>query len=133
MLTLQEVFDKSVGALLKQGCRSLLAEPIPPKEPVQAVTTCAYRGIEGAKCAVGHLIDDAHYSPAFEGCGVYDERVSSALASSSVPESAQGLLCDLQGIHDETPVAEWPVAFRRVARRLSLQSDVIAAFEKATP
>lgn len=47
--TLQELFDRVVTALIRQGRPSLND------------SACAYRGDDGAKCAVGHLISDEVY------------------------------------------------------------------------
>lgn len=46
-MTLQEIFDKSVGQIIKQGVLSRKANGM-----------CAYRGDGGMKCAVGALMDD---------------------------------------------------------------------------
>lgn len=58
----QKYFDKAVAGLASQGF-------------VQSTGTsmfgdCAYRGINGLKCAVGHLIDDSEYDPEYEGSSV---------------------------------------------------------------
>lgn len=47
----QEVFTKVATHLLKQGRRALFAEK-------NGFRSCAYRGDNGTKCAVGCLIKD---------------------------------------------------------------------------
>ena len=46
-MTLQEIFDISVGQIIKQGGLSRKANGM-----------CAYRGVGGMMCAVGALMDD---------------------------------------------------------------------------
>jgi hypothetical protein len=59
MLTKQEIFTKVYVALRERGfTRAVLEE--------NNVTVCAYRGDVGP-CAVGILMTDEEYSPAFEG------------------------------------------------------------------
>lgn len=59
-LTHQQIFDKALSGVRQQG------------GPSRADNggLCAYRGADGRKCGVGHLIDDAHYSPTIESLGV---------------------------------------------------------------
>jgi hypothetical protein len=74
---------------------------------------CAYRGDDGMKCAVGVLIDDAHYSESFDmgGFPVWDESVAMAVEA-SLGEKLDALnmtfLSELQKIHDVQPVSAWP-------------------------
>lgn len=65
-MTDQEIFNTVVRALHAQGGPS--RRPPQPGEP----NTCMYRGPNGRKCAVGHLIRDEDYSPAIEGHGLRD-------------------------------------------------------------
>ena len=59
-LTLQQIFDKAVSGIIKQGCLSLTVQSGP----------CWYRLVKegGAvvSCPVGHLIPETHYTPDFE-------------------------------------------------------------------
>ena len=59
----QAVFDKVVKHLLTQKRRS------------ESKRGCAYRGEDGAMCAVGCLISDKAYDPEIEGHSVYCLRV----------------------------------------------------------
>lgn len=60
MLTLQQIFDKALFAIRAQGGPSMRET-----EP----ELCAYRGANGAKCAIGHFIPDSAYDPAFDVVG----------------------------------------------------------------
>lgn len=53
----QIVFDIAAEALLKQGKKSCDVDG----------DLCLYRGPNGVRCAIGHLIPDAQYSPMMEG------------------------------------------------------------------
>lgn len=53
----QEIFNKAIRALHAQ----------PQKSYDEFTGTCFYRGPEGIKCAIGHLIPDEEYNPKFEG------------------------------------------------------------------
>ncbi len=53
---------------------------------------CAYRGVDGCKCAVGHLIADEEYRPEMEG---------TCLDSYEIISEADGdLLSRLRVMHD---------------------------------
>jgi len=54
----QEIFDYSVSKVIEQGEQALGME-----------SRCLYRGENGTKCAVGHLIPDALYNKKMEGYG----------------------------------------------------------------
>lgn len=53
---LQEIYDVSVTGLASQGFQNSYAED----------GTCAYRGTNGRKCAIGWCIPDDKYSPEIE-------------------------------------------------------------------
>lgn len=85
-MTAQEIFDKVLFSLRKQGKAST------------KYGRCMYRGPDGLKCAVGHLIEDADYRPAWEGRSVHD-----LLVTGAAPEHLYGngeLLSRLQHAHD---------------------------------
>lgn len=50
----QEAFDKAVSGVIKQGSKSFTSKG------------CKYRGPNGLKCAVGHLIPDYMYEKGME-------------------------------------------------------------------
>ncbi len=96
MITLQEMFDRAVLGVVTQGKPSVTA--------VAAVDRilCMYRGEAGTKCAVGHLINDAVYTPELENKGCRSKIVQAALEQSigELPENSTGLLVNLQRAHD---------------------------------
>ncbi len=104
-MTKQEIFDKVVRHLMKQGKKSLVD------------TKCAYRGADGASCAVGVLINDEHYDESIEGKRVYSRRVIDALFKSGVnaseydEDTALYMLSTLQHIHDWSEPSEWMSKF----------------------
>lgn len=71
------------------------------KRPLSASADlgCAYRGDDGARCAVGIFIPDAEYASSMEGqsfCIVVDRCPSLA----ALPSETQSLLETLQDCHD---------------------------------
>lgn len=117
-MTSQEVFDKVVVHLRKQGRQAV-------KDGC-----CLYRSPEGLKCAVGCLIEDAEYSPAFERkilCDLiqylrYLESLEgtdrSALLNRLVMN--EPLLERLQSVHDDGEVPDWEQGLARVAKEFDL-------------
>jgi hypothetical protein len=97
-LTNQEIFEKAITALLEQGRPSI--SQVDTGGEYQA-TICAYRGQDGCKCAIGHLIADEVYSDYLEGKGVDHSDVVKALRDSDIPmPDYPTILFDLQQIHD---------------------------------
>lgn len=95
---MQQMFDTVTTALIKQGRPSMRDRS----------GGCAYRGDNGAACAVGHLITDKVYESIgyarLEGDGVRNETVLDALKQSlgrKLSEREVDLLVWLQGAHDE--------------------------------
>lgn len=90
---------------------------------------CCYRGVEGRSCAVGCLIDDAHYSPFIEGVTIYGgstkgaKDLHKALQDSGVPtdDDSLRLLDDLQSVHDRFSCDEWARELAYVANRHKLK------------
>ena len=116
--TLQAVFNKVVNHLRTQNAKSM--SMIPDRK-----LTCAYRGDNGCKCAVGCLIDDAHYSPSLEGTNVESLRVRSALIKSGIDIDGNDLnvlhlLYQLQQVHDFQDVENWERGFLQVALNFDL-------------
>lgn len=100
MMTKQEIFDKVVAHLRAQGGKALNENQM-----------CQYRARGGAKCAIGCLILDEHYSRRLEGKRAFSDLVVKALRKSGVPDEAGGLLRDLQRIHDHLYVRQWEDEF----------------------
>ena len=96
-MTIQEIFDKSVIGVIKQGKKSL------------DLNGCAYRGFNGNKCAIGHLITDDHYNKKLEGCTAGEILVDNALEASintKLNDTLLSMLLDLQRAHDYSDFSE---------------------------
>lgn len=122
MLTNQEIFDKSVGHLLKQGIKSEVYTK-------GQVVLCAYRSTDGLKCAIGALIDDAHYTPQFEGESVFNPEVRAALDKSGVTYVFEGqtadLLAALQDMHDGEDESLWLQEALLIAKSFDLDHSAV--------
>jgi hypothetical protein len=116
-MTPQEIFDGSVLPLIRQG------------RPALKQGLCAYRGSDGTKCAVGHLITDEEYTSDMEGNDAVMLHSAEMLPDRLVRHL--DLLGYLQDAHDETST-QWrrKRAFRSrfaasaaaVARRFNLST-----------
>lgn len=116
----RQIFYKVKTHLLKQMKRSML--------DTGTSTTCAYRGEDGLKCAVGCLMTDSTYSSAIEKQSVRSIIVEQALSdsgvigpvrvtygnngakhiySSSEDEKIMFMLNDLQRMHDNDAPIAW--------------------------
>lgn len=107
-LTKQEVFDKVVAHLRKQGCKSIDADG------------CLYRGPDGTMCAAGCLIDDEDYHPFMEGYPIIlnlETCETGGRAAEAVFQNTEhlDLVLDLQDIHDYRMVEQWEKGFAEVA------------------
>ena len=114
-MTLQQIFDKAVLATAAQGVPSMRVNYGSNGPPL----ICAYRSDTGCKCPVGHLIDDEHYSPDFEGStvtrhwgGLWEALVASGVLIT--PRSLE-LLTSLQQAHDLADPDDFPAAFALAA------------------
>jgi hypothetical protein len=88
----QEVFDTVIAHLRQQGVRAV--------GTCNAGPTCAYRGQNGTKCAVGVLLPDALYDPRMEGFDIemlYEDFPKVIEHFSNVN---MALLRELQCVHD---------------------------------
>jgi hypothetical protein len=103
----QTIFNKAVVFLLGQGRKSIEREQ------------CLYRGPEGTACGVGLFIKDEFYSPKLEGYGMGSESVTAALLQ-SIGEFDGGFMLEIQTVHDEYSVEEWPHRFRVLAAKYDL-------------
>jgi len=111
----QEVFNRVVVHLLKQGKQAILPDSTAP------VLMCAYRGKDGLKCAVGCLIPDEEYMPSFEGCSL--ERVRSL---SRTLQSMNGkLLKHLQYVHDSVKPGYWYEELKEAAECFQLTMPTV--------
>ena len=88
----REIFDHIMDLLIQQNAKSQDAEG-----------NCLYRGDEGRKCAVGHIMDE--YNPLYENNGVRTiVEANYANAASKIT-----LLEVLQAVHDLQLPEEWPL------------------------
>lgn len=87
----QEVFDKVLNHLLKQGRKS-----------VDSDGRCLYRAPNGDKCAIGCLIPDELYTPELEGNGANMPIIEDVLHKiyPDVTDEDVLFLLDLQDLHD---------------------------------
>lgn len=95
-MTKQEIFNRVVEGLASQGFERSMRSNDPED-------ICMYRGLEGRKCAAGHLIRDEYYNEGLECRTSNDSAVQSALAKSGVPMEYTmfgGLVWKLQKCHD---------------------------------
>jgi hypothetical protein len=119
-MTDQEIFDTVAKHLLTQKAKALSENG-----------TCAYRGENGTKCAVGCLISDEDYFPSIEGkvvTGLF--RDFGEKPAINQLKSNEILLIKLQSIHDKWPVSEWPNCLAALARRNVLSPFVLSEFSK---
>lgn len=106
----QMVFNDVWTKLFEQGGRSMLPDG----------RMCAYRGKDGLKCAVGHLIPDDAYRSNIEGTSAYYDEVSGLIdrkygTVSDIPDDPD-FLRELQNIHDglpDVPPEEWRKEFEK--------------------
>lgn len=102
--SLQALFDKALQRVTKQGCRS------------RGTTTgsflihgsgCLYRGMEGRKCAVGHLMTNKQMKKynIVEGTipFQFDQKLLKELAPKTNLADVKDFLLDLRTAHDQSP------------------------------
>lgn len=108
----QRVFDKALAHLRAQ------------KKLSMGYIGCAYRGDEGAKCAIGIFIPDGKYSKSMEGKRVDCDVVFPAL-SKSVSETGYQFLSDIQNyLHDDVPDSDFHAGMERSAKELAALYDL---------
>jgi len=115
---MQQLFDIAAPALLAQNARSerqnLLSET---DDSVEVI--CAYRGKDGLKCAIGHIIPDSIYNEKMEGRAFLElythyESVKNLIS----PEWDNDLLTfldKLQSVHDNYEPNKWRSALSDLA------------------
>ena len=105
-----EILETVTIALLKQG-----------KVSKKYHGLCAYRGDDGLKCAIGHLIKDEDYSKEMEGHGVNNVLIRKALFNNDInvnESNIQNLIVELQAIHDHNGVGDWPKLLEEQKQKL---------------
>lgn len=112
-MALQEIFDKSVTGIKKQG--RLSQGPVNPGNGKPGV--CYYRHPDDAavRCAVGHLIPDELYNGKMEGRNVSSDAVLGTAmrehlgiprSSAGHPSPVASMLSRLQTAHDDSHTVE---------------------------
>lgn len=99
----QDLFTKMFRGLESQGFQQSLLEA--PIVRCGLESKCAYRGLEGRKCAVGQLIPDHNYTPHMEGKGLINN-VWGAIFSEWYNYDVDVWLCKVQKIHDGNDVPD---------------------------
>lgn len=97
MLNRQKFLNEAYAAIIAQGKASFIIGGA-------GILICQYRGPNGLKCAIGHLIPDDGYSTIMEMNRVSNPRVLSALGLDNIFEDDIEFLCALQSSHD---LATW--------------------------
>lgn len=120
--TLQQVFDDAYRGLAAQGFAQSVGEG----------GSCAYRGAKGRRCAIGHCISDAEYTPAIENASVATRGDRYTEAVELFDRLFAGLSIDtlrtLQGVHDcGTTPAGMVSALKNFARHNRLTIPDLAA------
>jgi len=114
MFNRQAIFDKVAKHLLKTRAKAKSADG-----------SCAYRGVDGAMCAIGCLIPDSTYDPAIEGLSPHSaweynnrrdlepmpkHRMLARILSDETgaeEETDFAFLNELQCVHDISEVENW--------------------------
>ena len=109
--TAQEVFDYVIGHLVSQGKQSIQME---------GGESCAYRGDNGAKCAVGVLIPDEVYNDVMEGDSV-DGLIENFPRECMITgiKKHKDILNSLQNMHDSFSAWQNQDSFSRKAQHIA--------------
>jgi hypothetical protein len=115
MLTPKDIFERVSTHLLRQRAVSEDDDG-----------SCRLRGANGRKCAIGSLVCDDLYEEHLEGVGIsyyrhaQDGDLLRALYASNVnayDPNVIDLLMELEQIHDDASVDEWPHLLAVLGRR----------------
>jgi hypothetical protein len=118
-VTAQEVFDQSVGGVIRQG-----------RQSVEGSGMCRYRDSQGGACAYGQCIPDSLYTPDMEGQAAHAlVDVDVEIPESLVPHL--DLLIALQLAHDSEPGPAdsiWLDTFKEKARNVANRYNLVWVF-----
>lgn len=103
-LTEQELFDVVITHLINQKEKSIDSEG-----------NCAYRGVNGLKCAAGILISDDIYKPFIEGLNWL-----TVVSKLNLPSKHQDLIQDLQNLHDDC-MEDYENNIKSIAKKYKLE------------
>jgi hypothetical protein len=119
-MTAQQVFNRMVKPVLTQACPSTIEK------------RCLYRGLNGAKCAVGHLIPDRVYNQGME-------QMTVANILEVVPELDHKyrehlrLMYAVQSAHDGAPATEFLDSFCRAIVKVANNYNLKLTWVKNHP
>jgi hypothetical protein len=108
--TAQQVFDQVATHLLTQNAKSY----------DESLEACVYKGPNNLSCAAGCLIANDEYNINFEEKGW-----GTLIEDYYVPATHQYLITELQILHDQKCVEEWPETLWKVAMQYELNADVV--------
>lgn len=120
MPSMQETFDTVVTHLRRQGAKAEIHGASPGEK------ICAYRAIDGKRCAVGCLIPDDRYRPSFEYTVVggteatHNDRANAVTRLIEELGHEIDLVIALQNVHDDAEVAQWERRLDQVAQDFGL-------------
>lgn len=119
-MSLQEIFDTVASHLLTQNQRSVgyWVKCEDSEESFFNDTSCAYRGQNGLKCAVGVLISDQDYSPQIEGESI---RCLMGTYQPNLDHLKREVIRTLQFIHDNHSPKDWGAKLKHVAKTYNLE------------
>ena len=93
----KEVFKNAVISAIKSTVRQ-------GKRSLNSGGECAYRGCNGLRCTLGHMIDYTHYTGAIESTDTDNPlvilSVINSLGIGALSEKRKGILSALQSVHD---------------------------------
>jgi hypothetical protein len=121
----QEIFDTVARHLMTQGAQALR------KKPGLNDETCAYRGDDGKKCAVGALIPDNIYVPEMDQGTDTSVRALLRRFPTELPAyfyENTDLLDQLQDVHDDNPDGDFRYDLEHVAEGHGLSTAVLEEF-----
>jgi hypothetical protein len=111
----QYIFDRVATHLMTQSRKSV--DPTSDK-------LCKYRGPDGCMCAIGCLMTDEEYKPAFEGCAATHFRYQEINGTRPNSYLVQ-FLQELQNIHDTVAVSDWKGCLIMLASDNGIQSNIL--------
>lgn len=118
----QELFNAVAKHLLTQKQKSEGKFINPSGEHTYG---CAYRGLNGLKCAVGGVIPDEMYKPEMEGRAVNTLFIYFKCVREYLGADNEEMLSELQWLHDSWVPKLWPRKLRGLAAQFALSPQVI--------
>jgi hypothetical protein len=136
-MTRQEMFDRAVTGILKQGrfsadshgsCYYRFDPEAPPPELSQYDPSINYAAAP-VRCAVGHLIPDDEYDIRMEGKLAWSTQIAEAIGGPA-DDGDLNFLCALQAIHDncardDKTMDDFKVGAREFALEHNLSIEVL--------